>query len=378
MSNECNITSECTLANGVLRECYRENIFSEEVFFCDCSNYHGWVGENCDEETPFVYWERAVSIVYVIFQLYFVLIPITRTVFFYTCYRLKTKKPVEKQGNNVALSIAFFIWTLSAFFIANVALRVRTFYDPNFFVVKVFNFRETIQAGYYDCEYTTFLLGTICHLLAIVLIMFSWLSVLVKVSEIFPNTENIISERSLQKIIATSSLLISVAFITLFILTDKVFLTVFTSVLTLVGTLFFLVTYFRFRKVTKTMIGSGSSKQLNLIATTFKVNVTCFTLITVLSAIFFALATQHLRVLGVGAFNYIQVVREVTSFITLVALSYTSYYVHRIVVNISKSEKRKDWLLCGNRLSSMVSVFTEVSESEQKQVTKKSSVEEYL
>ena len=41
----CNVTSDCTLANGIVRDCYEQNNFREEAFFCDCSNLYGWTGE---------------------------------------------------------------------------------------------------------------------------------------------------------------------------------------------------------------------------------------------------------------------------------------------------------------------------------------------
>lgn len=50
MSIECDDSSQCD-DDGIVRFCYEEASFSNETFFCDCSNWYGWTGKNCNEES---------------------------------------------------------------------------------------------------------------------------------------------------------------------------------------------------------------------------------------------------------------------------------------------------------------------------------------
>ena len=77
---------------GPVRECYVKNYFRNETFFCDCANYYGWTGDNCDDPTAFVHWERFVSAISLFIQIYFLLIPTTRNIYLYITYKLKQKR----------------------------------------------------------------------------------------------------------------------------------------------------------------------------------------------------------------------------------------------------------------------------------------------
>lgn len=48
MSNECVVSSDC-VKNNIVKECFIKVIFSDKEYFCDCSNWYGWIGKRCDE-----------------------------------------------------------------------------------------------------------------------------------------------------------------------------------------------------------------------------------------------------------------------------------------------------------------------------------------
>lgn len=93
MSNECEVTSNCP---GLL-ECYEENDFRDEVFFCDCSNRFGWKGLNCTEESATTYYVRSIIILYIPLLL-FVFITTSKTLFIGVKLKFKTKVKFTDQN----------------------------------------------------------------------------------------------------------------------------------------------------------------------------------------------------------------------------------------------------------------------------------------
>lgn len=86
MSILCNLTSDCD-PDGIARTCYEENDFREEVFFCDCSNSHGWQGKSCDIPSVTTYYLRVTESIILIWALFLVFTS-GKTLFLYSKEKL--------------------------------------------------------------------------------------------------------------------------------------------------------------------------------------------------------------------------------------------------------------------------------------------------
>lgn len=94
MSNLCNDSSDCD-NDGIIRFCYEEASFSDEVFFCDCSNWYGWTGKECDiksiQTTYFIISHILFSTIFL-----FVLILSCRTIYILSVH-MKSNKTTRRK-----------------------------------------------------------------------------------------------------------------------------------------------------------------------------------------------------------------------------------------------------------------------------------------
>lgn len=94
MSNTCKTSNDCIFGD-VLKECYENNNFREEVFFCDCSNWFGWEGANCTTPTSTIYYFRLTEIFSIIVVL-FLMLTSGKTLFYAVSYSRKQKLKLTK------------------------------------------------------------------------------------------------------------------------------------------------------------------------------------------------------------------------------------------------------------------------------------------
>lgn len=59
VSNECRSDVDCSVDNAI-KKCYEKTDYNEDVFFCECDVWYGWIGKSCDEETITVYFSRVL------------------------------------------------------------------------------------------------------------------------------------------------------------------------------------------------------------------------------------------------------------------------------------------------------------------------------
>lgn len=94
MSNECDDAFDCTTESGVFKFCFEEASFSDEVFFCDCSVFFGWSGENCDIPSPSqtVY---KITTSFIIIWSFILIVLSTRTFILNICLQFNPKQGVD-------------------------------------------------------------------------------------------------------------------------------------------------------------------------------------------------------------------------------------------------------------------------------------------
>ena len=111
------------------------------------------------------------------------------------------------------------------------------------------------------------------------------------------------------------------------------------SILTTIGTITYTVVYFRFRGfITKTLQTKELPKEFNLVKTTVKVNVICFGIILIVNCIYASLFNFSLKLIKIGGFNWIQLLVEISYTLSLISLSYMSYYVHKVINNLIRKD----------------------------------------
>ena len=140
----CNTTNDCLQADpNTVKHCYRTPLFSKNQFFCGCSSYFGWIGENCNEVSTFLLYQRIVFGIF-IFWCSAVLILLLRTIFLNLLYDLWSKTNVSLASYSTLLSvISLFIY---------LSLRLRSFVNPNAFIsitregIVLSHSRELIQS----------------------------------------------------------------------------------------------------------------------------------------------------------------------------------------------------------------------------------------
>lgn len=97
MNNVCKDSSECAFGD-VLQECYEFNDFRPgEEFFCDCSSWLGWGGENCTTPTATIYYLRISSII-LTFPVLFIICVSFKTLVL--AYKHKLKKNISLRNMN--------------------------------------------------------------------------------------------------------------------------------------------------------------------------------------------------------------------------------------------------------------------------------------
>lgn len=64
----CNNTRECNI-DGVIKFCYQKVDFRPESNFCDCENWYGWTGTNCDEVSIQLLYYRFALVMFLIWSL---------------------------------------------------------------------------------------------------------------------------------------------------------------------------------------------------------------------------------------------------------------------------------------------------------------------
>lgn len=95
---KCESDSDC-FTEDILKVCYASNNFDETNNFCDCSNWHGWVGPDCSDLSMTLIYSRVLNIFFILTSVIIISLAI-RTL---TWYVLKERKKKEKSFRSTVL-----------------------------------------------------------------------------------------------------------------------------------------------------------------------------------------------------------------------------------------------------------------------------------
>lgn len=61
----CESDANC-VDGDIIKVCYENNAFAEESNFCDCSNWFGWVGSDCNEVSSTLIYSRILNVCFIV------------------------------------------------------------------------------------------------------------------------------------------------------------------------------------------------------------------------------------------------------------------------------------------------------------------------
>lgn len=98
-SFECNKSSDCSV-DGIVKLCYEENNFDERVFFCECANYFGWRGEDCNEQSDTIYFRIVAELINTIWCTFLVLVT-GKVIYLYLKVKYRSDKKTTSKSNPI-------------------------------------------------------------------------------------------------------------------------------------------------------------------------------------------------------------------------------------------------------------------------------------
>lgn len=93
------IANDC-VTEGVLKNCFVDVSFTRRTNFCDCSNFLGWVGENCNEVSTQLWFARISTITFGIWTAILFLYLLMKIFTFLRNKRTHSSAPPTKNENS--------------------------------------------------------------------------------------------------------------------------------------------------------------------------------------------------------------------------------------------------------------------------------------
>lgn len=337
----CETAADCGNSTP-FKECYQENIFTNETDFCECSTWYGWVGQNCDEPGPTIHFRRIMSILFVTWTA-FNFITLSNTCLQYY------KHNVDKKSNLTNLNPIFYVTCAGIlaeiFLLSGEILSLLLSLEPtNVELVE----RKTIESKFRNSYFVVITLGSFFQGCACILIVLSWLDVLKSLQNVF-DTSFCMSEKRLTTLITWSGVIVTT--ITLISLIFDLALVV--NIMFLVGSLFISLSYsFAYLKFTKTLqtfalknnSSEGQKNALNLVKNSFLVTTVCFTGFFITTVIFIYGSFASKKLTPIGGFNYFIVDAYLIFAFLYLNITYTSYYCYKVNANLAKKQREMTWV----------------------------------
>lgn len=341
---ECTDSFDCV--NGsVIKQCYENNAFSEETFFCDCSNWFGWIGENCDKPGPTIYYIRITTVFFLAWTL-FNIVTLSKTLFLLA--RHSFRKISIKDLNPIFYVVLFD--TLASFgLLIGRLIESPSYFDSTQYEVNEIDFGST-QVIQVDRKFTfasNFAIGfsSLFLLFSSAIIILSWLEVFNKMNNII-KLDGFIYEKVIKKTIISMVIIITVVFIifsSLNILGVVILIYSVSAVLLIIA---YVVGYCRFRNrmisLLNGSLGSKEKKALCLVRNSCKLKVFCFSALLLFSIAFFFGFSNSVEILKVGGFNYVLLFLDATNVSALISITHTSYYTYSINEKLMKNAGSAD------------------------------------
>lgn len=323
----------------LVMECYESNNFRDDTFFCDCSNWFGWIGPNCDEPSSTLAYLKVQFGVFTFWHLINISI-LGRVMFIYLKFSFKTFNDI-----NPIFYVALFEILATICFLLYELLQVPSFYDSDFYETqnsKSLVFSSTgIERKYSTVTDVFKLFGGIFQGFSALQIVFSWLAVLEQFNRTFA-FQSYISEKQLKKIFLSIGVVVILFFIILVSINAVDEGTLAFTIAALILTIAYIVGYCRFRSRMKDVFdftdGTQEARSINLVKKSAKINTLCFTMVLILTLIYYVGSVKHLEIMKIGGFNYFFVIIDLSFVFAIYQISYTAYYAHRIVIGAASKE----------------------------------------
>lgn len=330
MSNQCIDSFDCTTSSGVKKFCFEEASFSDEVFFCDCSIFFGWSGEECDQPSSVQTVYKTLSSI-IIFWSFLLIILSTRTFILNICLQYN-----PKQGIDPIVYTGVFVVLSSVCICTAASLYLPSYFLSDFFVIQTYgNIPEEeivveARTGYIAHVFTVF--AAAFQSFSALFMILSLDKTISKISRFDPILQN--KKRKLKNNIffLICCILVVVMIIlsaTNYVVTGTVVIVIFTFVTS--G--YFLYSAVKFVKAMKTL--SATENEIVRV-TTQLVTRTClqisFALILacLLGVAYFVADLGKEERLAPGDFNYALVLKNSVELIGLYLLTVTAWYVNSV------------------------------------------------
>lgn len=339
----CQNNSFCS-EDDVLRFCYDDGI-------CDCSNWFGWTGDNCDQPSSTLYYSR-VS-VFLLLILYTVLSLMTlRTLTLYLKHYFKLENRKEEKLDPVFYLLVFVLLSC-VLFVISLALRVPALFDSThfqFFELKslLFDTEERVQSKTGAISNRIIIGASIIIFIAGTQIILSWIKVIIMFTQIFPTEYGCFPIEKVAKIfryLLPPILLLAGLIIAVDLPTETVFLYIF-FVLTLIS--IYAYGFFSVVRILKLLPKGDPVKRevIGRVRSTYRINFIGCVAVLVLSGMYYV-ANILYDDADVGSFNYALLIFDLDLLAGLFILANFSFYSHGVTVRLLNIEKSTPWFPAG-------------------------------
>lgn len=328
ISNVCNTSSDCETAipDGVVRYCYEEAIFSDEVFFCDCSPWFGWKGEQCNEESFQLYWFRTIFILIAVLSLTGFVFNFKVVIDQFYLAKVRGEKP-----HIIALTCSCFMFSCACFLV-HASIQLAGLFDATRFEIITYNFPEFEDLTVTHGDFSTFLtlLAPVAHLYGNLLIVMTWFKILRSVAKVFPEA---FGRR--ERILGYGLYITVFSYMFCYIIGAALKSLVLIAVLafeTLSLNILYLYSTFAFNeKINKLLEGDTETKQslTKSIQTSFWITTSSLVVVFVLTFFFTIINPFQYEILRIGGFNYIAALRDIAFVSALAQANYVAWFFNR-------------------------------------------------
>lgn len=339
MERECEDSFDCLDNATAVRFCYENAVFSDETFFCDCSNWFGWKGLNCDETTPVLYLNRISSFLIVIWCVLLV-IATGRTLFYN--FLLESNPtgvdPVQFTG--------VFILFASVTLAISQIITLNALFNPDAF--EVVDYTTAIVEYGADVTRKGDIFSAISLSFSSMFFIYSCLTVMLSWNRVISKTARFTSQAWQQKVKNGTSILKILGLITTAILVILCALELYLALIfyTFILSILLAVGYLTIgRLFVKTVLGVDTPKNeyvkliLKLVLQSYRIYSIILVLNSISLLLFAVTLINYAENQVIGGFNYSLFFRELSTVLVLILLTHISWYVNSVTEGVALVER---------------------------------------
>lgn len=349
----CETSQDCIelFNDTVLRLCYLEASFSSEENFCFCSNWYGWVGNNCNEESIGLWYYR-IALIFTTLISSCLLTLFMRYLFKY--FHLLKKERKHSLQDSTSISVLYTVGVLYSLSTLSILLysilELPSAFNSKKFIVQKFNEldgSEVDQIISFYGNYTTILLiiSVIFMLFGSLTIILSWIDVLKQISKYFPTYFTTLQQKGISflKIFLVLSTIVSILLLTF---GNGGILSLFVSILLFIVLIIYSWLTFSFLRVLKKIMKNNNQTKLKstikLVSRTYILLAICMVVGFCLLLTVSILLPTYPETLVPGEFNYILFLVHLSFWTELIKSSVALWYITKVTQKRIKSEDENE------------------------------------